>query len=87
MTANDTSATATEQLTIDVRGMLCPLPVLKARKRLKTMENGEILKVIATDPAAVIDFPHFCSEAGHELLDSRQDNGELVFVIRKTHDT
>ena len=66
--------------------MLCPLPVLKARKRLKTMEYGEILHVTATDPAAIIDFPHFCSEAGHVLLESRQDNGELTFVIRKSHD-
>lgn len=86
MTAPDTSATGGDQLTIDVRGMLCPLPVLKARKCLKTMKSGEILRVVATDPAAVIDFPHFCNEAGHELLDSRQEDGELTFVIRKNHD-
>ncbi len=70
---------------IDTRGLLCPLPVLKARKRLKSLKSGEILKVLATDPAAVIDFPHFCNETGHELIESSEDHGILVFVIRKTH--
>ena len=72
---------------IDVRGMLCPLPVLKARKRLKTLNNGAILRVLASDPAAVIDFPHFCSEAGHELISSNESDGILTFVIRKSHAT
>ena len=85
MTADDTSASEAGITTIDVRGMLCPLPVLKAVKRLKTMENGEKLCVIATDPAAVIDFPHFCNEAGHELIEARKDDDDLIFVIRKSH--
>ena len=55
---------------LDARGLLCPLPVLKARKRLAAMDAGSILRLIATDPAAVIDVPHFCSEAGHELIES-----------------
>lgn len=53
---------------IDAIGLLCPLPVLKARKRLLTMNTGEVLRLVASDPAAVIDVPHFCSEAGHTLL-------------------
>ena len=53
---------------LDTRGQICPLPVLKARKRLKGMAAGEILRVEATDPMAVIDFPHFCEESGHELV-------------------
>ena len=52
---------------LDTRGLKCPLPVLKARKRLKDMAPGAILEVVADDPAAVIDFPHFCNEAGHSL--------------------
>ena len=84
--AEDTSASPSIDDTIDVRGMQCPLPVLKARKRLKSMNKNEILKVIATDPAAVIDFPHFCNEAGHALLSTSQDSGELVFIIQKTHE-
>lgn len=69
---------------IDVRGLLCPLPVLKASKRLASMELGETLRVLATDPAASIDFPHFCKESGHELVSHSEEAGVLVFVIRKT---
>lgn len=54
---------------IDARSLLCPLPVLKARKRLKGMGPGQVLKLVADDPAAVIDVPHFCTEQGYELLD------------------
>jgi tRNA 2-thiouridine synthesizing protein A len=70
---------------IDVRGLLCPLPVLKARKRLAAMAPGERLRVLATDPAAAIDFPHYCSESGNELVSQSKEGGLLVFVIRKTH--
>ncbi len=70
---------------IDVRGLLCPLPVLKARKRLAAMQPGESLRVLATDPAAAIDFPHYCSESGNELLSQARDGDVLIFVIRKTH--
>jgi tRNA 2-thiouridine synthesizing protein A len=70
---------------IDVRGLLCPLPVLKARKRLAAMQPGEALRVLATDPAAAIDFPHWCSESGNELVAQEQDGEVLIFVIRKTH--
>lgn len=52
---------------LDTRGLKCPLPVLKARKRLKSMAPGTVLSVVTDDPAAVIDFPHFCAEAGHSL--------------------
>ncbi|SIS51196.1 tRNA 2-thiouridine synthesizing protein A [Paracoccus saliphilus] len=68
---------------LDARGLLCPLPVLKARKRLQGMAAGEVLRVVATDPAAVIDVPHFCAESGHELLE-QQDEGEAqAYLIRK----
>jgi tRNA 2-thiouridine synthesizing protein A len=83
--AHDTSASPPVDDTIDVRGLQCPLPVLKARKRLKAMKEKDILKVIATDPAAIIDFPYFCSEAGHELISAAQEGGELIFIIRNSH--
>lgn len=70
---------------IDVRGLLCPLPVLKARKRLAAMKPGELLRVLATDPAAAIDVPHYCNESGNELVSQMKDGDVLVFVIRKTH--
>jgi len=54
---------------IDARGLLCPLPVLRARKRLNALPPGAVLRVLADDPAALVDIPHFCAEAGHALLD------------------
>ncbi len=68
---------------LDLTGLLCPLPVLKARKSLQTMTSGHILKVIATDPMTAIDMPHFCSEQGHILLSSDKDGAALIFRIRR----
>jgi tRNA 2-thiouridine synthesizing protein A len=72
---------------LDVRGLQCPLPVLKARRRLRAMQAGETLRVLATDPAAAIDFPHYCNESGNDLLASYTENNALIFIIRKTHAT
>lgn len=70
--------------TLDATGLLCPLPVLKARKRLKTMGQGAVLEVRSDDPAARVDIPHFCTEQGHELLSQRdEDAGIMVFEIRR----
>ena len=69
---------------IDVRGLKCPLPVLKAAKRIKSLPVGETLEVWTTDPMAAIDIPHFCSEGGHDLLEQIEEAGYSRFVIRKT---
>lgn len=69
--------------TVDATGLLCPLPVLKARKRLKGMQGGAVLRVLADDPAAIVDVPHFCAEAGHALLEQGQEGAAQVYVIRK----
>jgi len=69
--------------TLDALGLRCPLPVLKARKRLKTMAPGETLRIEADDPAAIIDVPHFCAEQGHTLVDQSRDGETLVFLVRK----
>lgn len=69
--------------TLDLSGLLCPLPVLRARKRLEAMASGAILKVIATDPMSAIDMPHFCNEQGHTLLEQAKDGGALIFRIRR----
>lgn len=68
---------------LDALGLLCPLPVLKARKRLQSLTSGQILRVLADDPAAVIDVPHFCSQSGHELVDIQSDGDAQVYLIRK----
>ena len=69
---------------LDAQGLLCPLPVLKARKRLKAMEPGAVLRVLATDPAAVIDIPHFCTESGHELIGSGEIGDAQFYLIRRS---
>lgn len=68
---------------LDARGLLCPLPVLKVRKRLAGLESGARLKVLADDPAAVVDIPHFCTEAGHVLENQSEAEGAQVYLIRK----
>lgn len=69
--------------TLDARGLLCPLPVLKARKRLQPLAAGAVLRVEADDPAAIIDIPHFCAEAGHELVSQSDVGGYQTYLIRK----
>ncbi len=64
---------------IDALGLLCPLPVLKARKYLQDLQSGEKLRVLADDPAAIVDIPHFCREQGHTLVSAEAP----VFVIEK----
>ena len=67
----------------DLRGLNCPLPVLKARKRLSDMESGAQLWVETTDPLAVIDLPHFCREAGHRLMETETVKGGHRFLIER----
>jgi tRNA 2-thiouridine synthesizing protein A len=71
------------QDTLDATGLLCPLPVLKARKRLKALAPGEVLEMIADDPAAIVDVPHFCAEAGHDLVSQAEEDGRQTYLIRK----
>lgn len=67
---------------IDARGLLCPLPVLKAQKRLRAMRTGQVLRLVATDPASWVDVPHFCAEAGHGLLSAEEEGGIRTYLIR-----
>ncbi|MEL6478200.1 MAG: sulfurtransferase TusA family protein [Pseudomonadota bacterium] len=69
---------------LETSGLLCPLPVLKIRKRLAAMPSGEVLTVRADDPAARVDVPHFCAEQGHELIALTDEaSGAMVFRLRK----
>ncbi len=69
---------------LDALGLLCPLPVLKARKRLAGMPAGAVLRLVSDDPAAQLDVPHFCAEQGHDLLESApRDGGGRLYRIRK----
>lgn len=68
---------------LDATGLLCPLPVLKAAKRLRALPSGGLMRLLADDPAAVVDVPHFCIEQGHELLSSDETDGVQIYLIRK----
>lgn len=68
---------------LDATGLKCPLPVLRARRALKALPVGDVLKIAATDPAAIQDFPAFCRAAGHRLLDAADSGGVYSFRIEK----
>ncbi|MDA5555674.1 sulfurtransferase TusA family protein [Shimia sp. MMG029] len=70
-------------LEIDALGLLCPLPVLRLRKRMEPLKDGAKVQLIADDPAAIVDVPHFCNEAGHQFLGMSETDGTLFFTIQK----
>ena len=74
--------TPTPDAELDAIGLLCPLPVLRARKRLQAMAPSTVLRVLATDPAALVDIPHFCAETGHEFLGHSPAGAATAYLIR-----
>lgn len=68
---------------LDASGLNCPLPILKAKKALAGLRGGQTLRVIATDPDSVKDFETFSQQAGHTLLEAREENGRFHFLLRK----
>lgn len=68
---------------LDVKGLACPLPVLKAKKAIRALAPGEVLEVEATDPGAVKDFAEFCRVTGHSLLGHDEKDGVFTFRIRR----
>ena len=68
---------------LDVKGMSCPLPVLRANRALRGLEPGARLRVLATDRAAVADFQAYCRETGHALVAFTEEQGVFSFLIRK----
>jgi tRNA 2-thiouridine synthesizing protein A len=66
-------------LEVDALGLLCPLPVLRLRKRMQPLPSGALVRLLADDPAAHVDVPHFCAEAGHDFLGAEGD----AFLLRK----
>jgi tRNA 2-thiouridine synthesizing protein A len=69
---------------LDVKGLNCPLPILKAKKALKAMPMGATLEVVATDPGSVKDFEAFCRTTGNELVESKAQDKLFTFVIKHT---
>ena len=68
---------------LDASGLNCPLPILRAKKTLGGMQSGQVLRVIATDPGSVKDFDAFAKQTGNELMESGEEGGKFVFLIKK----
>lgn len=68
---------------LDATGLNCPLPILRAKKALGGMEAGQVLHIIATDPGSVKDFEAFAKQTGNELMESKEEGGKFLFLIKK----
>jgi Predicted redox protein, regulator of disulfide bond formation len=68
---------------LDARGLNCPLPILRTKKKISELTAGETLKVLATDPGSVKDMEAFCRQTGNELVMSMQESDCFTFVVRK----
>lgn len=77
------SRPAMSETILDTRGLSCPLPVLKARKRLLGMLPGQRLRVLATDPKAPGDFRLYCAETGYKLVEETRDGEVFVLVVER----
>lgn len=69
-----------QALIYDLRGLNCPLPVLKTRRKLQDMASKDVLEVRATDPMSRLDIPHFCANEGHTII--HQENDGVIFTFR-----
>lgn len=68
--------------TLDAKGLNCPLPILKAKKTIKSMSSGETLEILSTDPGSVADFEAFCRQTGNELVSSSSEGDTYKFLIK-----
>ncbi len=71
-------------LEINARGLACPMPIFKAKKGLQTVEIGQVVEVICTDPGSLADFKAFTNTTGHELLLSEHNGSDYRFLLRRT---
>jgi len=69
---------------LDASGLNCPMPILRAKKALKDLQSGDVLRIIATDPGSVKDFEAFAKQTGNELLESNEENGSFFYRLRKS---
>lgn len=69
-------------LTLDLKGLSCPLPVIRISQKVKELESGVVIEAIATDPGAREDIPAWCESTGNELLGMEEDNGVFKFYIK-----
>jgi len=68
---------------VDASGLMCPLPLLRLKKMLMGMDSGDVVKIIATDPAAHLDFGVYTNQSGHQIIELIKDNDKQIFYIKK----
>ena len=73
----------TADKTLDARGLQCPMPVVKTTQEIKTIELGQVLEVLATDPGSMADIQAWCKSTGNELLKMDRGDGLFQFFIRR----
>lgn len=71
------------QKELDTRGLNCPLPILRTKKALNDMESGQLIHILATDPASVRDFTAFAKQTGNELVEHGERDGAFYFLMRR----
>lgn len=69
--------------TLDLKGLSCPLPIVKTAQAMKEVDTGELVEALATDPGSVADFNAWCKSTGHELVEQSDEGGVFRFVIRR----
>ncbi|HZV48647.1 MAG TPA: sulfurtransferase TusA family protein [Candidatus Dormibacteraeota bacterium] len=75
-----------EDRVLDCRGQLCPMPVVRVGREMGELEPGQVLKVLATDRGAIVDLPAWARDTGNELLHWYEEDGHMVFYVRKGSD-
>ncbi len=73
-----------EDLTLDTKGLSCPMPILKLKKAVDGMKSGQVLKMLASDPGSVTDVQAWAEKTGHALLSFSQDGAIYVFILKKS---
>jgi len=73
-----------EDLTLDTKGLSCPMPILKLKKAIDGLKSGQVLKMLASDPGSVADVKAWAEKTGHTLLSSSQDGAIYVFFLKKS---
>jgi len=72
--------------TLDAKRLLCPMPVIRAQDRIKTLSVGDVLEVVCTDPGALQDVPAWCRINGHKVLETKTTEDEVFIIIEVVGD-
>lgn len=75
------------QYQLDARRLLCPMPVIRTQDKVMTLQAGDILEVVSTDPGALNDIPAWCRINGHQVLSTRREEDEVFVIIEVGHGT